>query len=112
MPRDKAERRHRRTWRNHNCVEMMARADFDAVPPLAEAMGLTDCDPARECEKDARDDEEAARTIEDAILEDAERTVLAEFAHVPEGQLGLEYETWCEQMAEALPPRECGDEPY
>lgn len=38
--KDKYERKHRRTWRHPDCVEMMANANFDAVPPLSVAMGL------------------------------------------------------------------------
>jgi len=41
MSKDRYERRHRKTHRNADCVEAMSNADFDAVPPLAEAMGLT-----------------------------------------------------------------------
>jgi hypothetical protein len=40
MGRDRYERKHRRTARHPECVRMMADADFDAVPSLAEAMGL------------------------------------------------------------------------
>jgi hypothetical protein len=40
MAADRYERRHRRTARNINCVEVMANANFDAVPSLSEAMGL------------------------------------------------------------------------
>src|SRR4051812_43501042 len=40
MAADRYERRHRRTARNINCVQVMANADFDAVPSLSEAMGL------------------------------------------------------------------------
>lgn len=39
--KDKHERKHRRTHKNHECVRMMANADFDGVPSLAEAMGFT-----------------------------------------------------------------------
>jgi hypothetical protein len=45
MSKDRYERRHRRTWRNANCVAMMAAADFSKVPSLAEAMGLADPQP-------------------------------------------------------------------
>ncbi len=41
--KDKGERRHRKTWRNTACVEMMANADFDAVQSLEAAMGLLRC---------------------------------------------------------------------
>jgi hypothetical protein len=40
MSRDRNERQHRRTVRNPGCQAVMAGADFDAVPSLAEAMGL------------------------------------------------------------------------
>lgn len=40
MSKDRYERRHRRTWRHPAAIEFMAKADFDAVPSLAEAMGL------------------------------------------------------------------------
>ncbi len=40
MGRDRYERRHRKTAANTECVAMMANANFDAVPSLAEAMGL------------------------------------------------------------------------
>lgn len=40
MGRDRYERKHRRTAKNPACVEMMAGADFDAVPSLAAAMDL------------------------------------------------------------------------
>ena len=42
MARDRYERKHRRTRRHPEAVAFMASADFDAVPPLAEAMGLTE----------------------------------------------------------------------
>jgi ribosomal protein L37E len=45
MAADRYERRHRRTARNVNCIEVMANADFAAVPSLSEAMGLEE--PAR-----------------------------------------------------------------
>jgi hypothetical protein len=44
MAADRYERRHRRTARNVNCIEVMANADFDAVPSLPEAMGLEEPD--------------------------------------------------------------------
>lgn len=44
MGRDRNERRHRKTAANPECVAMMANADFDAVPSLAEAMGLVPSD--------------------------------------------------------------------
>jgi hypothetical protein len=40
MGRDRYEREHRRTHRHPACVEMMAGANFEAAPSLAEAMGL------------------------------------------------------------------------
>lgn len=40
MSRDRYERRHRRTASSIESVVTMATADFDAVPSLAEAMGL------------------------------------------------------------------------
>jgi hypothetical protein len=40
MAADRYERRHRRTARNVNCIEVMANADFATVPSLSEAMGL------------------------------------------------------------------------
>ncbi len=40
MSSDPKERRHRRTWRHHESIALMASANFDAVPSLAEAMGL------------------------------------------------------------------------
>jgi hypothetical protein len=49
MARDRYERRHRRTARNVNCVEVMANADFDAVPSLSEAMGLEEPTLPRQC---------------------------------------------------------------
>lgn len=42
MARDGYERKHRRTWRHPESMAIMAGADFDAVPSLAEAMGLTE----------------------------------------------------------------------
>ncbi len=42
MARDRHERRHRRTARNHASVAVMTGANFDAVPSLSEAMGLED----------------------------------------------------------------------
>lgn len=45
MAKDRYERRHRRTARNANCVEVMANADFDAVPSLSEAMALEEPTP-------------------------------------------------------------------
>lgn len=43
--KDRHERKHRRTARHPACIEMMANANFDAVPSLAEAMGLTSEEP-------------------------------------------------------------------
>jgi hypothetical protein len=40
MAKDRYERRHRRTAKNRHCIEVMANANFDAVPSLSEAMGL------------------------------------------------------------------------
>ena len=40
--RDRYERRHRRTVRHPEAMETMASANFDAVPSLAEALGLED----------------------------------------------------------------------
>lgn len=41
--RDRYERRHRRIFAHPESVKMMAKADFDAVPSLATAMGLRRC---------------------------------------------------------------------
>lgn len=38
--RDRAERRHRRTVRHPDSINLMAGANFGAVPSLSEAMGL------------------------------------------------------------------------
>ena len=38
--KDTNERKHRRTAKHSACIETMAKANFDAVPSLAEAMGL------------------------------------------------------------------------
>jgi hypothetical protein len=43
--RDKYERRHRRTAGNPESMAMMAGANFDSLPSLAEAMGLEEAQP-------------------------------------------------------------------
>jgi hypothetical protein len=42
MSKDRYERKHRRTHKHPESIAMMAGANFDAVPSLAEAMGATD----------------------------------------------------------------------
>lgn len=41
MSRDRYERRHRQTLRHPAGIALVASADFNAAPPLVEAMGLT-----------------------------------------------------------------------
>lgn len=40
MARDRYERKHRKTHKNPEAMTTMANANFDAVPSLAEAMGV------------------------------------------------------------------------
>jgi hypothetical protein len=73
VSKDRYERRHRRTARNYASVETMASANFDAVPSLAEAMGLGEAS-----------DEDLAYAEAEAAVAAAEAALVATFANDPD----------------------------